>query len=213
MDCVLPRRFIKLSAREVYDSDLSDALFRTLIQIRGLAYRFRGKRTPPLTVEDLMALRGRSRATIFKHLAALRTQGAIRIEPAGENAFVIYPLHRKRDNKRRKAAQTEGEATLPGARDDGTAGTAEQHHVAIFPLRWGSGAMTPAYERGDAAQAKHEGLPQPGLDGSEAQGMKPAGVDHGAARRRACLRAPAGRDPPPHRVERNAERGNAQTRL
>jgi len=187
MDSAFPPRYVNLPAREVYHSDLSDALFRTLAQIRGLAYRFRGKRTPPLTVEDLAAMRGRSRAAIYKHLAELRARGIIRTEPVDddERAFVIYLLHRKRDKQRRKAAQAEGEATLSGARDDGSAGTAETHHVATFPLRWGSGATTPAFERGDATQAKAGDLPRPGLNGHGAHGAKLAGAYDGAERRRA----------------------------
>ncbi len=75
-------------------------------------------------------------------------------------------MQAKRNNRCRKAARAGGEATLPGARDDGTAATAEPHHqIACFPLRWEPGALSPAHARGDAGQAGHQGLPQPGLDG------------------------------------------------
>jgi DNA-binding transcriptional ArsR family regulator len=196
MDSASPLRYVNLPAREVYDPDLPDALFRTLAQVRGLAYRFKGKRTPPLTVEDLAALRGLSRATIFKHLAELRERGIVRIEPVDEHAFIVRLLRRKQDKQRRKTVQAKGEATLRGARDDGTAATAEKHHVAVFPLRWGSGATTPAFERGDAAQAKPGGPPQPGRDGHRANGANLAGAYDGAERRRAALHAPSPGPPP-----------------
>jgi hypothetical protein len=175
MDSAVPPHYVTLPAHEVYQSDLPDALFRTLAHIRGLAYRFRGKRTPPLMVADLAALRGRSQAAIYAHLAELRERGIIRTEPvAGDRrTFVIYLVRRTRSEKRRQAAQAEGEVTPAGARDDGSAGIAATHHAATFPLRWGSGATPPAYERGDAIQATHKrDLPRPGLNGHGANGAR-----------------------------------------
>jgi hypothetical protein len=208
MDSMRPPRYVKLSAREVYDSDLPDALFRTLAQIRGLAYRFGGKRTPPLTVDDLIAVRGRSRAAVYKHLAELRRRGIIRTEPADvTSTFVVYLLRRKkrRDDRRHKAARAAGEATLPGPRDDGSAGPAAAHHAATFPRRWESGAASPALEREDAPQATTGGLPQgmqslpqPGPSGRVgAPGARPAGAQHGAKRRRAGPAPSPGPPPPP----------------
>jgi hypothetical protein len=171
-----PRVYIQSPAQEAYNPQIIDPHFRTPIQIRGLAYRTGGDHTPPLTLDELVALRGLSRATILKHLAALRAWGSIQTEPAGEHAFVIHLLPRKPG----QAARAEREVTLPGDCDDGTAGTAEKHHVATFPLRWGSGATTPAHERGDATQAKPEDLPQPGRNGHGANGAKLAGAYDGA---------------------------------
>jgi hypothetical protein len=95
----------------------------------------------------------------------------------------LCPPHPKRNDQRRQAARAGGEATPPGARDDGTAAIAGTHHqVDCFPLSREPGALSPAHERGDAPQAKQQGLPQPGLDGSGAHGMKPAGVCRGATR-------------------------------
>jgi DNA-binding MarR family transcriptional regulator len=204
MDSTLPPRYVKLSAREVYDSDLPDALFRTLAQIRGLAYRFGGKRTPPLTVDDLIAMRGRSRAAVYKHLAELRRRGIIRTEPADvTRTFVVYLLRRKkrRGDRQHTAAQAAGEATLPGPRDDGSAGPAAAHHAATFPRRWESGAASPAFEREDAPQAPTGGLLQPGPSGCVgAPGARPAGAQHGAKRRRAGPAPSPGPPPlpPPH---------------
>lgn len=88
----LPPRYVMEPAGEVYDRKLSDEQFRTLAQIRGLAYKTRGERTPVLTIEDLVQIRGVDRATIYRHLASLREQGYIKTERVGKYQFVIYPL-------------------------------------------------------------------------------------------------------------------------
>ena len=89
---MLPAHYVWSPAQEVYNPRLSDAHFRTLAQIRGLAYKTKGERTPPLSVEDLAVIRGTGRTAILRHLRALRAQGYIRIEPSGDGRFVIYPL-------------------------------------------------------------------------------------------------------------------------
>lgn len=88
----IPPRYVMEPAGEVYDRSLSDEQFRTLAQIRGLAYKTRGERTPVLTIEDLVQIRGVDRATIYRHLASLREQGYIKTERVGKYQFVIYPL-------------------------------------------------------------------------------------------------------------------------
>ena len=92
---VPPRVYIPSPVQEAYNPQIIDPHFRTLVQVRGLAYPTGGDHTPPLTLEELGALRGISRLMICRHLQALRTEGYLRIEPSGENAFVIYPLHWK----------------------------------------------------------------------------------------------------------------------
>jgi DNA-binding transcriptional ArsR family regulator len=86
-----PRVYVHSPAQEAYHPHISDAYFRTLIQIRGLTYRTGGDHTPPLTLDELTALRGISRRSMCRHLQALRSGGYVRIEPSGENAFVITP--------------------------------------------------------------------------------------------------------------------------
>jgi hypothetical protein len=88
---VPPRVYVHSPAQEAYHPHISDAYFRTLIQIRGLTYRTGGDHTPPLTLDELTALRGISRRSMCRHLQALRSGGYVRIEPSGENAFVITP--------------------------------------------------------------------------------------------------------------------------
>jgi hypothetical protein len=88
-----PRVYIHSPAQEAYHPQITDPHFRTLIQMRGLAYRTGGDHTPPLTLEELMALRGISRLMLCRHLQALRVEGYLRIEPSGANAFVIYLRH------------------------------------------------------------------------------------------------------------------------
>ena len=88
-----PRVYIPSPVQEAYNPQITDPHFRTLVQVRGLAYRTGGDRTPPLTLDELVALRGISRLMVCRHLQALRTEGYLRIEPSGENTFVIYLLH------------------------------------------------------------------------------------------------------------------------
>src|SRR5512136_1235449 len=92
---VPPRVYVPSPVQEAYNPQITDPHFRTLVQIRGLAHLTGGDHTPPLTLEELGALRGISRLMVCRHLQALRTEGYLRIEPSGENAFVIYPLHWK----------------------------------------------------------------------------------------------------------------------
>jgi hypothetical protein len=86
-----PRVYVPSPVQEAYNPQITDAHFRTLVQMRGLAHTTGGDHTPPLTLEELGALRGISRLMVCRHLHALRTEGYLRIEPSGENAFVIYP--------------------------------------------------------------------------------------------------------------------------
>jgi hypothetical protein len=86
-----PRVYAPSPVQEAYNPHISDPHFRTLLQVRGLAHLTGGDRTPPLTLEELGALRGISRLMLCRHLQALRTGGYLRIEPSGANAFVIYP--------------------------------------------------------------------------------------------------------------------------
>ena len=90
-----PRVYAQSPAQEAYNPQITDPHFRTLIQVRGLAHTTGGDHTPPLTLEELGELRGISRLMLCRHLHALRTEGYLRIEPSGENAFVIYPLRWK----------------------------------------------------------------------------------------------------------------------
>jgi hypothetical protein len=90
-----PRVYVPSPVQEAYNPQITDPHFRTLVQIRGLAHLTGGDHTPPLTLEELVALRGISRLMVCRHLEALRVEGCLRIEPSGENAFVIYPRHWK----------------------------------------------------------------------------------------------------------------------
>jgi hypothetical protein len=115
-----PRRYVRSPVQEAYNPQISDAHFRTLIQIRGLAYKTGGDRTPPLTLDELVALRGISRRSMCRHLCALRAQGCLRIEPRGERAFVIYPLHWEPDTDR------------PARPAPGRGGLSPQERAALF---------------------------------------------------------------------------------
>jgi hypothetical protein len=54
----------------IYDSQLPPAVILTWIQLRGLAW---GETvTPPLRMQELAALTGKSQATIYSHMSLLR---------------------------------------------------------------------------------------------------------------------------------------------
>jgi hypothetical protein len=71
---------------------LSDAAFRTLGVIHGLAWPNKGECTPALTVNDLAALRHLKDRQIYNHLEVLKRGSRIRIESLGHNLMIIYPL-------------------------------------------------------------------------------------------------------------------------
>jgi len=45
-----------------------------------------------MTLEDLMQIRSADRATIYRHLAALRERATSALSESGKYQFVIYPL-------------------------------------------------------------------------------------------------------------------------
>jgi hypothetical protein len=106
-----PRVYVPSPVQEAYNPQITDAHFRTLVQMRGLAHTTGGDHTPPLTLEELGALRGISRLMVCRHLHALRSEGYLRIEPSGENAFVIY-LRRWEPGTGRPARPARGRGRL-----------------------------------------------------------------------------------------------------
>lgn len=70
---LLPPRYVNIPAGLVYDQRLSPAVRDTYIQLRGLAWG----RTElyDVTMDSLIELTGKSRATIYGHLAILRDTG------------------------------------------------------------------------------------------------------------------------------------------
>lgn len=70
---ILPPRYVNVPAGPAYDPDLPDGVFRTYVQLRGLAW---GKeRLDEVTVKEIMEVTGKSRSTIYGHLGILRDRG------------------------------------------------------------------------------------------------------------------------------------------
>ena len=139
-----PRVYVPSPVQEAYNPQITDPHFRTLLQVRGLAHTTGGDHTPPLTLEELGALRGISRLMLCRHLQALRTEGYLRIEPSGENAFVIYPLHWKPGSG------------LPARPERGRGGLTAMERALLF----GDAGHRPGspWESASAAVFKHEGI-------------------------------------------------------
>ncbi len=146
-----PRVYVPSPVQEAYNPQITDPHYRTLVQVRGLAHLTGGDHTPPLTLEELGELRGISRLMLCRHLQALRTEGYLRIEPSGENTFVIYPLHWQPNTGRppRPVRGQGGLTPMERALLFGDAG----HRPPEGTL--GGGSLG---ERASAAVFKHEGI-------------------------------------------------------
>lgn len=69
----LPPRYVNIPAGPAYDPGLPDGVFRTYVQLRGLAW---GKdRLDEITVKEIVEATGKSRSTIYGHLGILRDRG------------------------------------------------------------------------------------------------------------------------------------------
>ncbi len=158
----LPPRFVMMPAQEVYDRRLDDEHFRTLAQIRGLAYKTRGERTPVLTMDDLVQIRGVDRATIYRHLAALRKQGYIRTDRVGKYQFVIFPLR----------WEEEASAALPA--DDEHQDFTDEEAAALFGADEKSRTDATDSERSRIGAIHHDDVVVPGHDSSDSdsEGLK-----------------------------------------
>lgn len=70
---VLPPKYVNVPAGPAYDPELPDGVFRTYVQLRGLAW---GKDSlDDVTVKQIMEVTGKSRSTIYGHLGILRDRG------------------------------------------------------------------------------------------------------------------------------------------
>jgi len=87
--------FVNLPSAAILDLELGDVHFRTLVFFHGLAWRTKGERTPPVTIDDLMPMRGLSRSKMFEHISILKAAGYIKTDYIGNGAFVVYLLRQE----------------------------------------------------------------------------------------------------------------------
>jgi hypothetical protein len=81
----LPPTYVNLPPSFIYDAAIPDGPARTLCQIYGL---FWNKDNPPkITFEDLMELSGKSRSTLYGHLAYLRSSGWLPFSTAADGTL------------------------------------------------------------------------------------------------------------------------------
>jgi hypothetical protein len=77
----LPPRGVFVPVRLAYDRRIGANALRTWICLRGLAWR--GGETPPLSIEEIAQLVGKSHSAMYAHLALLRNRNARMWEAAG----------------------------------------------------------------------------------------------------------------------------------
>jgi hypothetical protein len=92
MGLKLPPEFVNTPARDVFNMELPDSVYRTLAVLHGLAWQTKGERTPPTTVMELAAVRNLKERQMYTHLRTLKELKRIRVENLGHGRIVIYPL-------------------------------------------------------------------------------------------------------------------------
>ena len=88
-DMMLPPDYVNTPSVTTYDSNLPDAIFRTYVRVRGLAWATNYKMTPPITVEELAAVCHHGVRSIWSHLSELRRRGLISWRNIGEGQMII----------------------------------------------------------------------------------------------------------------------------
>lgn len=74
---VIPPRFVNIPSQLAYEATLPDALFRSYVRLRGLAWQSNYKQTPPLTIEELAVLIHHNVRSAWGHLSQLRARGLL----------------------------------------------------------------------------------------------------------------------------------------
>lgn len=70
---LLPPSYVNIPAARVYDTTIPAAVFQTYVQLRGMAWGQDGVEEIP--IKQIMEVTGKSRSTIYGHLAVLRDLG------------------------------------------------------------------------------------------------------------------------------------------
>jgi len=87
-----PPSFIKLPPFVAHSDRVDDGAVVTMIRILELAWEFKYRKTAPYAPDELAALLGRSRATMFRHLKTLREAGWIGSKQEPGRKLVIQVL-------------------------------------------------------------------------------------------------------------------------
>jgi len=87
---LLPPRGIFVATPIIFTRDLPSQVKETFLQLLALAWGSAMHETPPLSMPQLAELTGKSQATLYGHIAIIRTfRDALRLRPAGNGLFVL----------------------------------------------------------------------------------------------------------------------------
>ena len=84
---LLPPRGVVIPTQMIYHPQLPPAVVLTWIQLRGLAWD--GTHTPPLSMQELVALTGKRQATIYGHMSQLRDIAALSWVATGQGKIIV----------------------------------------------------------------------------------------------------------------------------
>lgn len=84
---LLPPRGLFVPVGLIFDKLLPPAAKDTAVQLRALAWG--QDETPPLSLEQLTELTGKSQSTLYGHMRLLRLRGVLRWRPAGTTEIIV----------------------------------------------------------------------------------------------------------------------------
>lgn len=85
---LLPPRGIETPTWLLYDKEISPAVRDTWTQLRGFAWG--SDRTPPLKVNTVAEITGKSESTIYEHMRLLRDRTALQWQAAGNGEIIVF---------------------------------------------------------------------------------------------------------------------------
>jgi hypothetical protein len=87
---IKPPRGAFIATSVLFHPSMHSAVRDTLIQLLALAWASNSQYTPPLSYQQLVALTGKTKATLYGHIAALPDDhAALRLQPAGDGLFIV----------------------------------------------------------------------------------------------------------------------------
>jgi len=86
---LIPPKYISVPVGIVYDTAISPVVRDTYLQLRGLAWGDSDDETPEISVKKLCELTGKSRTTIYGHLAILRASGWLLFSSAHHSGLTV----------------------------------------------------------------------------------------------------------------------------
>lgn len=119
---LLPPNYINCSRVDLlFDTSLPPAVFHTWFQLRALAWN--ATETPPLSIEQLVELTGKSRSTLYGHMRILDTRSALRWRTASDARLIVSfnDSNNGLDEQSRNLDNDQDPAPTFGVGDDGAA--------------------------------------------------------------------------------------------